>query len=179
MKSFFTPHLLGAVLLAGATALGQDEASQPEASQAEAAKPAAAPLDPATVRKHASYGFGYRNGSTFARRITKFGLLAEDLDREEFVRGYFDGLQLADSAIKDEDINAALTALAESLKQREEEIATKNKAAGAKFLSQEKEGSDSPAAADQDGFPFFWGGDGKSFSQRAQDIKSFTLSFPG
>lgn len=100
--------------------------------------PAAPKLDPAVVKTNSSYGFGYRAGRGFTAQTGRLGLQWSDVDREAFLKGLFDAVELKDSAIKQEDVNAALTALSQQIKEREAKLAVTNKEAGAKFLEENK-----------------------------------------
>ncbi len=95
-------------------------------------------MDPKEIRTTTSYGFGYRNGRNFTNQTGRFGLQAEDIDREQFLKGLFDALELKDSGIEQEKINDALNQLSLVIKEREKKIAAGNKASGEDFLSENK-----------------------------------------
>ena len=95
-------------------------------------------MDPAQIRTYTSYGFGYRNGRNFTQQTGRYGLNMEDVDREQFLKGLFDAFELKDSAIDQDKINDALNQLSELIKEREKQVAEKNKANGAKFLAENK-----------------------------------------
>ena len=88
------------------------------------------------VKSNSSYGFGYRSGRQFAQQTSRFGLKLEDIERENFVKGFFDGFAEKDPSIKEDDINAALQALGNSLQEREKAAAAANLEAGKKFLEE-------------------------------------------
>lgn len=142
-------------LCASSVLIAQDEAApaadKPAAADEAAAEPAppavdpaapevpAAPkLDPAVVKKDSSYGFGFRSGMQFSQQTSRFGLSAEDLDRETFVAAFFDAFDGKDPAKSEEEINAALQALGEQLQEREKVLAAKTLAAGEAFLAENK-----------------------------------------
>ncbi|MBJ06654.1 MAG: hypothetical protein CMO40_05975 [Verrucomicrobiaceae bacterium] len=95
-------------------------------------------MDPAEIRTKASYGFGYRNGRNFTNQTGRFGLTMDDIDREQFLKGLFDALELKDSGIEQEKINEALNQLSLFIKEREKKIAEENRIAGEKFLAENK-----------------------------------------
>lgn len=155
MKLRLTAALVTAGLTSTAGLFAQDDAAAaaaPEAAKApateaatppaatEAATPPAAPeppvLDPAVVKTNSSYGFGYRSGMQFSQQTSRFGLKLEDLEREAFIKGYFEAMAGTDATINEDDINAALQALGNKLQEREKVAATANLEAGMKFLEE-------------------------------------------
>ncbi|NNC87712.1 MAG: FKBP-type peptidyl-prolyl cis-trans isomerase [Akkermansiaceae bacterium] len=105
---------------------------------AEAEKAATPPIDPATVKNDSSYGFGYRSGRQFAQQTSRFGLSLADLDREIFMKAFFDGAEESEPTVSEDKINAALQALGEQLQAREKAVAEQNLAAGNAFLEENK-----------------------------------------
>ena len=95
-------------------------------------------MDPGEIRTKTSYGFGYRNGRNFTNQTGRFGLRMDDIDREQFLKGLFDALELKDSEIEQEKINEALNQLSLLIKEREKKVAEENKIAGEKFLADNK-----------------------------------------
>ncbi|MCH2062092.1 MAG: FKBP-type peptidyl-prolyl cis-trans isomerase [Roseibacillus sp.] len=95
-------------------------------------------MDPKEIRTKTSYGFGYRNGRNFTNQTGRFGLQIDDIDREQFLKGLFDALELKDSKIEQEKINEALNQLSLVIREREKKIALENKSAGEAFLSENK-----------------------------------------
>lgn len=146
MKSKFPTLLAVSGLLAGPLLHAQEPEKAEESSAAaegaevapagEATEPEAPELDPAVVKTDSSYGFGYRSGIQFSQQVSRFGLQNEDLDRETFIKGFFDGFTGAEPEKTEENINAALQALGEVLQKREEEVAQANLEAGQKFLEE-------------------------------------------
>ncbi|MFP6859723.1 MAG: FKBP-type peptidyl-prolyl cis-trans isomerase N-terminal domain-containing protein [Roseibacillus sp.] len=113
----------------------------PKATPPKPAPPEVPPkpkMDPAQIRTYTSYGFGYRNGRNFTQQTGRYGLNMEDVDREQFLKGLFDALELKDSAIEQDKINDALNQLSELIKDREKQVAENNKAEGATFLAENK-----------------------------------------
>ncbi len=163
---FKTPAaLLSAGFLLSGALVAQDEPAKkpappapakpapPAPAKPPAAKPAAPPvplkppapkpppkpkMDPAKLKTYTSYGFGFRNGRSFAGQTGRYGLTLDDIDREQFLKGLFDALELKDSALDQEEINAALMQLSEGIKEREAKLAETNKTAGEKFLAENK-----------------------------------------
>ena len=135
---------------AGKKAKTPKEASQAPKGTTTPPKPAEAPapvsppeepkvtMDPAEIRTKTSYGFGYRNGRNFTNQTGRFGLQMDDIDREQFLKGLFDALELKDSGIEQEKINEALNQLSLLIKEREKKLAGENKLAGEKFLAENK-----------------------------------------
>ena len=86
------------------------------------------------VRTNSSYGFGYRSGAQFSQQTSRFGLETGDIDRDVFIKAFFEAFDGGEPSVSEDDINASLQALGEMLQARELEVAAANLAAGAKFL---------------------------------------------
>ncbi len=151
MKTTTTAALLGAGLLFTGTLSGQDTPNPGKKAEAPAkAQPKPAPatpakpeepkvtMDPKEIRTKTSYGFGYRNGRTFTNQTGRYGLRLDDLDREQFLKGLFDALELKDSEIEQDKINEALNQLSLVIREREKQVAEDNKSTGEKFLAENK-----------------------------------------
>ena len=151
MKTTTTAALLGAGLLFTGTLSGQDTPNPGKKAEAPAkAQPKPAPatpakpeepkvtMDPKEIRTKTSYGFGYRNGRTFTNQTGRYGLRLDDLDREQFLKGLFDALELKDSEIEQDKINEALNQLSLVIREREKQVAEENKSTGEKFLAENK-----------------------------------------
>lgn len=112
----------------------------PAPTEEPPADPPAEPpkISPERMKNLTSYGFGFRNGRNFASQTGRYGLQMSDIDREQFLRGLFDALELKDSAFDQKEINDALTQLSAAIKNRETAVAEKNKADGEKFLAENK-----------------------------------------
>lgn len=132
--------LLSAVVLAIGFGCGRADEPEPEKKE----------LDPVTVKKNASYGFGRQFGENFEQE----GI---ELDIDQFIAGLKDGFEGKESKISEDDLQAAMQAFQEQIakkqrelaaKRREEamaaakELGEKNKAEGEAFLkaNAEKEG---------------------------------------
>lgn len=144
--------------LTGALAIGLGAATAAEKPAAEAAKPAAdatkpaaevttppagekeeaaAPkLEPAQIKADSSYALGFRTGSTFAQQFGRFGVGADDLDSETFLKGFMAALKHGKPGMEEEKLQAAMQAFGEQLQAREKKLADDNKAAGEKFLEE-------------------------------------------
>ncbi len=144
--------------LTGALAIGLGAATAAEKPAAEAAKPAAdatkpaaeattppagekeeapAPkLEPAQIKSDSSYALGFRTGSTFAQQFGRFGVGADDLDSETFLKGFMAALKEGKPGMEEEKLQAAMQAFGEQLQAREKKLADDNKAAGEKFLAE-------------------------------------------
>lgn len=154
MKTTTTAALLSAGLLFTGPLSAQDSPSPGKKADAPAkAEPRPAPagpaspakpeepkvtMDPKEIRTKTSYGFGYRNGRTFTNQTGRYGLRIDDLDREQFLKGLFDALELKDSEIDQDKINEALNQLSLVIREREKKVAEENKVAGEKFLAENK-----------------------------------------
>ena len=95
-------------------------------------------MDAEEIRTKTSYGFGYRNGRTFVNQTGRYGLRLDDLDRELFLKGLFDALELKDSDIEQDKINEALNQLSLVIKEREKKVAEENLSTGEEFLAENK-----------------------------------------
>jgi FKBP-type peptidyl-prolyl cis-trans isomerase len=143
MKLHLTPGVLafGLATLIPAAAQNEGAAEKPAetpAAEAPAAEPAvpAAPVDPAKVKTQSSYGLGFRSGGEFAQAYGQFGITAEDLDTDSFLKGFLDAFKGKDPEVAEEDLRAAMQALGDLLQGREKENAAKNLEAGKKFLEE-------------------------------------------
>jgi len=115
------------------------DAAAPDAAKTEATTPAievpAKPkLDPAVIKSDSSYALGFRTGGGFAQQFGKFGVTAEDLDTENFLKGFMASLKGEKPELEETKLQAAMEALGELLQQREQDDAAKNLEDGKKFL---------------------------------------------
>lgn len=107
------------------------EATEPQAPSAEA--PA---LDPAVVKSDSSYALGFRTGNGFAQQFGQFGVGADDLDIDTFLKGFLAAIKGKQPEIEEDRLQAAMEALGNTLQTREKETASANLAAGKKFLEE-------------------------------------------
>lgn len=105
-------------------------------AQEAAAAPEAAKPDAATVKSDSSYALGFRTGGTFAQQFGRFGVTAEDLHHEQFLKGFLDALKGGDPAVAESKLQAAMQELGNSLQKREQDLAASNLAEGEKFLAE-------------------------------------------
>jgi FKBP-type peptidyl-prolyl cis-trans isomerase len=137
MTRKFIPGALVLGLFASASA---QEPAAP-AAKAEATTPAievpAKPkLDPAVVKSDSSYALGFRTGGGFAQQFGKFGVGADDLDQETFLKGFMAAIKGGKPELEEAKLQAAMEALGEMLQAREKATAEANLAAGKKFLAE-------------------------------------------
>lgn len=105
-------------------------------SAEETAPAAPAKPDAAAVKSDSSYALGFRTGGTFAQQFGRFGVTAEDLQQDQFLKGFMDALKGAEPSVDEEKLQAAMQALGDTLQAREKKTADDNLAAGAKFLEE-------------------------------------------
>jgi FKBP-type peptidyl-prolyl cis-trans isomerase len=117
-------------------------AAKEAAPAAEPAVPAAPAIDPATVKEDSSYGFGFQTGRRFAGETMRYGIVADDIQREAFIKGLFEAIEGKDPSIAEAKIGASMQALGAVLQEREQKLAEANLAAGKAFLAEnaKKEG---------------------------------------
>ena len=136
----FIPGALALGLIASTSAA---EAKKPAADAAPAKSEAVTPaieapakpkLDPAVIKSDSSYALGFRTGGGFAQQFGKFGVGADDLDPETFLKGFMSAIKGSKPELEEAKLQAAMEALGEMLQGREKEKATANLAAGKKFL---------------------------------------------
>ncbi|MGC4013660.1 MAG: FKBP-type peptidyl-prolyl cis-trans isomerase [Luteolibacter sp.] len=132
-------------LIPGALALGLASAAfaeTPAAAEAPAApaKPAAkaepAPADPAAVKPDSSYALGFRTGSSFTQEYGRFGITSNDIDTENFVKGFTAALKGGKPELSEDKLQSAMKALGDLLQKREQDVAAKNLEEGKKFLEE-------------------------------------------
>ncbi|MGJ8726744.1 MAG: FKBP-type peptidyl-prolyl cis-trans isomerase N-terminal domain-containing protein [Roseibacillus sp.] len=99
----------------------------------------AAETDPAVIKTNSSYGFGFNNGNSFKQQMSRFGLTVEDIDRDEFIKGFMDALDGKEPASGQEALNAAMLGLRNQVQEREKVLAEENLKAAEEFLAKNKE----------------------------------------
>lgn len=177
-------------LIPGALVLGliASASAQPEAApKTEAATPAvevpAKPkLDPAVVKSDSSYALGFRTGGGFAQQFGKFGVGADDLDMENFIKGFSAAIKGGKPELEEARLQAAMEALGELLQGREKEVATKNLEAGKKFLAEN--GKRKEVTTTKSGLQYevlAKGGEEKYVAPKegAEDNKQFLVNYKG
>jgi len=98
--------------------------------------PAAPKMDPAEIKSGSSYALGYRTGSTFGQQFGRFGVGAEDIDQENFLKGFMAAVKGDKPELEEAKLQAAMQALGDMLQSREKEAAAANLEAGKKFLEE-------------------------------------------
>jgi FKBP-type peptidyl-prolyl cis-trans isomerase len=155
-------------------------------SRAENTAPAAAAAPPkpdaATVKSDSSYALGFRTGSTFSQQFGRFGVTAEDLHQDHFIKGFMDALKGSGPSLDEEKLQAAMQALGDSLQAREKQLASDNLAAGAKFLEEngKREGVVTTASGLQ--YEVIEKGGAEKYAapkEGAQDNKQFLVNYKG
>lgn len=122
---------LTAIVSAQAPASAEAPAKSTEKAATEKAAP---PVDPAAVKPDSSYALGFRTGSSFSQEYGRFGVTADDIDVESFVKGFTGALKGGKPDLSQEKLEGAMKALGDLLQKREQELATKNAEAGKAFL---------------------------------------------
>lgn len=125
----------------GALALGLAAITSAQTPAAEATTPpievpAQPKADPAAVKSDSSYALGFRTGSTFNQQFGRFGVGADDLDQETFLKGFMAAVDGGKPELDEEKLQAAMQALGDMLQTREKETAATNEEAGKKFLEE-------------------------------------------
>lgn len=181
-------------LIPGALAIGliASSSAQTPAAEAVPAKPDAATpavevpakpkLDPAVVKSDSSYALGFRTGGGFAQQFGKFGVGHEDLDMENFVKGFSAAIKGGKPELEEAKLQAAMEALGELLQGREKESSAKNLAAGKKFL--EENGKRKEVTTTKSGLQYevlAKGGEEKYVAPKegAEDNKQFLVNYKG
>lgn len=137
MTRKFIPGAL--VLGLFATASAQEPAAAPakaEATTPPIEVPAKPKLDPAVVKSDSSYALGFRTGGGFAQQFGKFGVGADDLDQETFLKGFMAAIKGGKPDLEEAKLQTAMEALGEMLQNREKATAATNLEAGKKFLAE-------------------------------------------
>ncbi|WP_193214551.1 FKBP-type peptidyl-prolyl cis-trans isomerase [Luteolibacter marinus] len=133
-------HLTSGVLAFGLATLipaaAQNEGAAEKPAADTPAETPAAPIDPAKVKSDSSYGLGFRTGGEFAQNYSQFGISAEDIDTEAFMKGFLNAFKGEKPEVPEEGLKAAMAALGEMLQAREKENAAKNLEAGKAFLAE-------------------------------------------
>ncbi|QTN33483.1 FKBP-type peptidyl-prolyl cis-trans isomerase [Akkermansiaceae bacterium] len=121
---------LGMIALASITlAMAQD--TPPPAAEA-----APAPVSPEQAKSDSSYALGYRTGGGFAEEFGRYGVKLDDLEMENFIKGFQAAAKGEKPEVDEARLQAAMAALGEMLEQREKDAAQANLDAGKKFLEE-------------------------------------------
>lgn len=133
-------------LIPGALALGLAATTSAQTPAAEAPKqdattppievPAAPKLDPAVIKSDSSYALGFRMGNTFSQQFGRFGVGHEDIDQDNFIKGFMAAIKGGKPELEEAKLQAAMQALGDMLQSREKQTAAANLEAGKKFLEE-------------------------------------------
>jgi len=133
----FIPGALALSL--AATISAQTPAASPAKSEATTPAievPAKPKLDPAVIKTDSSYALGYRTGSTFSQQFGRFGVGADDIQQESFIKGFMVAVKGDKPELEEAKLQAAMQALGDLLQAREKETGAANLEAGKKFLEE-------------------------------------------
>ena len=133
----FIPGALALGLVA--TTIRPDPGRSPAKSEATTPPievPAKPKLDPAVIKTDSSYALGFRTGSTFTQQFGRFGVGADDIQQENFIKGFMAAVKGDKPGLDEEKLQAAMQALGDLLQAREKETAAANLEAGKKFLEE-------------------------------------------
>ncbi len=122
-----------------ATTSAQIPAAKPPTAQATTPPievPAQPKMDPAVIKADSSYALGFRTGSTFAQQFGRFGVGADDIQQDTFIKGFMVAVKGDKPDLSEEKLQAAMQALGDLLQGREKELAVSNLESGKKFLEE-------------------------------------------
>lgn len=108
----------------------------PDAAAPAVVTPAKPKLDPAVVKSDSSYALGFRTGGGFSQQFGKFGVGADDLDTETFLKGFMAAIKGKKPELEEAKLQASMEALGDMLQGREKVAAAANLEAGKKFLAE-------------------------------------------
>ncbi|GAA5121673.1 FKBP-type peptidyl-prolyl cis-trans isomerase [Luteolibacter yonseiensis] len=181
------PGALAIGLIASASAQPDAAAKTEAAPKTEAATPAvevpAKPkLDPAVIKSDSSYALGFRTGGGFVQQFGRFGVGADDLDMETFIKGFSAAIKGGKPELEEARLQAAMEALGELLQGREKDLAAKNLEAGKKFLAEN--GKRKEVTTTKSGLQYevlAKGGEEKYVAPKegAEDNKQFLVNYKG
>ena len=96
-------------------------------------KKASPAADPSVVKSESSYALGFQTGGGFAQQFGRFGVTVDDLEREQFIKGFFDAVKGDNPAIEESKLQAAMQGFGDLLQKRETELAASNLEEGRVF----------------------------------------------
>lgn len=136
----------------------------------------------ADIKPDSSYAVGYSAGSAFAENFGVHGVALSDFDMEIFMKGFTAAAQGKKPEIEAEKLQAAMMALSEFIKAREESLAQENLKAGTEFL--EKNGKRDGVTTNKSGLQYeilVKGGDQKYIAPTdgAPANKLFMVNYKG
>ncbi len=112
------------------------ETAKPEATTPPVEVPAKPKMDPAAMKADASYALGFRTGGGFMQQFGQFGVSAEDIEQENFIKGIMSAIKGGKPELEEARLQAAMEAFGGMLQEREKTSAQENLAAGEKFLAE-------------------------------------------
>jgi FKBP-type peptidyl-prolyl cis-trans isomerase len=98
--------------------------------------PTAPALSPEQAKSDSSYALGYRTGGGFAQEFGQYGVKLDDLEMENFIKGFQAAVKGGKPELEEARLQAAMTALGDMLQKREKDSAAANLEAGKKFLEE-------------------------------------------
>lgn len=128
MKNKHIASVLGVIGLTGVAGMSSLSAQAPTPPA-----PAAAPevkLSAAESKQISSFLLGYQQG----QQLGGNGLIADDVNTDELVKGFLEGLKGDRPSVSEDKIRAAMTALSQTVQERAAKEAEANLAAGKAFL---------------------------------------------
>ena len=179
-------------LIPGALALGLAATTSAQTPAAVAPKqeattpavevPAKPKLDPAVVRADSSYALGFRTGGGFTQQFGKFGVSPDDLEMDQFIKGFTAAIKGGKPDLEEAKLQAAMEALGEMLQGREKVAAAANLEAGKKFLAEN--GKRDGVTTNKSGLQYevlAKGGSEKyvTLKEGAEDAKQFLVNYKG
>lgn len=174
--------LIPGILSLGLAATTYAESPKTEASTPPIPAPPAPKLDPTVVRQDSSYALGFRMGNTFSQQFGRFGVTADDIQKDDFLKGFMAAIKGGKPEVEEEKLQAAMQALGDMLQSREKETAATNLEAGKKFL--EENGKREGVITTKSGLQYeilTKGGDEKYVAPKegAEDNKQFLVNYKG
>lgn len=177
---------LGLIATTSAQTPAAEPAKQEPAKQEAATPPVQVPatpkLDPSVIKSDSSYALGLRTGSTFAQQFGRFGVSADDLDGQNFLKGFMTAVKGDKPELEEAKLQAAMQALGDLLQSREKASAAANLEAGKKFL--EENGKRKEVTTTKSGLQYeviAKGGEEKYVAPKegAEDNKQFLVHYKG
>ena len=129
-------HLISGIPMTSLAAVSSAQTPAAEATTPPVEVPPAPKLEPAVVKSDSSYALGYRMGNTFTQQFGRFGVGADDIERETFLKGFMTAVKGDKPELEEAKLQAAMQALGDMLQTREKATAATNLEAGNKFLAE-------------------------------------------
>jgi FKBP-type peptidyl-prolyl cis-trans isomerase len=152
---FKITSVIMAASLSTASTLFAQEKDQPKIDITATAKP-----DKKTLQENMSYGLGFQNGEQFA----SYGFIAEDIDRDAYIKGLIDALLKKDFAKDPIAYDQAMKAYNKIVTMREQGLAAANEAAEKAFLEKNADREKVVTTASGLQYEILKQGEGKKYS---------------